>query len=150
MLQLPDGYIVKTENPDDSFFVYGELAHKGFVSKGYRLEIPNLGNAGNGLKNDLFLRLSGWLASQTLDKRIQLRYTRDADYRDVLHSYRDATANLASDVWSKHVRNGIFDKISRKITNRALRREYIDVYFSRLLSAFLKNGFIPESRRERF
>lgn len=149
MLQLPDGYIVQTENPDDSFFVYGELAPKGFVSKGYRLEIPNLGNAGNGLKNDLFLRLSGWLASQTLDKRIQLRYTRDADYRDVLHSYRDATENLASDVWSKHVRNSISDKIGRKITNRALRREYIDIYFSRLLSAFLKNGFLPESCRER-
>lgn len=42
MQQLPDGYIVKTENPDDSFLVYGELSGRGFVSKGYRLEIPNL------------------------------------------------------------------------------------------------------------
>ena len=37
MLQLPDGFIVQTENPDDSFIVYGELSPKGFVSKGYRL-----------------------------------------------------------------------------------------------------------------
>lgn len=62
MQQLPDGYIVKTENPDDSFLVYGELSGRGFVSKGYRLEIPNLGNANNGLKNDLFfpvVRLAG-------------------------------------------------------------------------------------------
>jgi len=87
MLQLPDGFIVQTENPDDSFIVYGELSPKGFVSKGYRLEMPNLGNAGNSLKNDLFLRLAGWLASQTLDKRIQIRYTRDADYRRMEQVY---------------------------------------------------------------
>lgn len=149
MIQLPDGYIVKTENPDDGFIVYGELSPKGFVSKGYRLEIPNLGNAGNGPKNDLFLRLAGWLASQTLDKRIQIRYTRDADYRDILASYREHTEKEASDLWSKYVRNDIFDKIHRKIAKRALRREYVDIYFSRKLSAFLKNGFIPESRRER-
>lgn len=61
MQQLPDGYIVKTENPDDSFLVYGELSGRGFVSKGYRLEIPNLGNANNGLKNDLFSGCpAGW------------------------------------------------------------------------------------------
>ena len=91
MLQLPDGFIVQTENPDDSFIVYGELSPKGFVSKGHRLELPNLGNAGNSLKNDLFLRLAGWLASQTLDKRIQIRYTRDADSRHIMNSYTEAT-----------------------------------------------------------
>ena len=104
MLQLPDGYIVRTEKPEESFIIYGDLNPKGFVSKGYRLEIPNLNNAGNGLKNDLFLRLSGWLASQTLDKRIQIRYTRDADYRDILYSYQSDTDNLAEDVWSKYTR----------------------------------------------
>ena len=149
MLQLPDGYIVKTENPDDSFIVYGELAPRGFVSKGYRLEIPNLNNAGNGLKNGLFLRLAGWLASQALDKRIQIRYTRDADYRDILHTYREQTEKSASDVWSRHVRRDIFGKMNRKIAKRALRREYVDIYFSRKLGAFMKNGFIPESLRER-
>ncbi len=149
MLQLPDGFIVQTENPDDSFIVYGELSPKGFVSKGYRLEMPNLGNAGNSLKNDLFLRLAGWLASQTLDKRIQIRYTRDADYRDIMNSYTDATENSASDVWSKYIRNEVAEEISGKIRKRALRREYIDIYFSRKLGAFLRNGFIPEAPNER-
>ncbi len=149
MLQLPDGYIVKTENPDDSFLIYGELSPRGFVSKGYRLEIPALGNAGNSLKNDLFLRLSGWLASQNLDKRLQLRYTRDADYRDILNTYQAATEKYADDVWSRHIRNGIYNKINRKITGRSLRREYVDIYFSRKLNTYLKGGFIPESPQER-
>ncbi len=143
MQQLPDGYIAES-----GFIVYGELSPKGFAAKGYRLEIPNLGNAGNGLKNDLFLRLAGWLASQTLDKRIQIRYTRDADYRDILNSYRNDTGNSV-DVWSRHVRDDIFDGINRKITKRALRREYVDIYFCRKLDSFLKNGSIPESNDER-
>ncbi|MDD5596455.1 MAG: DUF87 domain-containing protein [Victivallaceae bacterium] len=144
MRQLPDGYIAES-----GFIVYGELSPKGFAAKGYRLEIPNLGNAGNGLKNDLFLRLAGWLASQTLDKRIQIRYTRDADYRDILNSYRSDSDNSASDVWSRHIRNGIFEEINRKITRRVLRREYVDIYFCRKLGSFLKNGSIPESSGER-
>ena len=103
-MRLPNAYIVETEEPQNSFLVYGELNSKGFVSKGFRLEVPNLDNAGNALKNDLFLRLSGWLASQSLDKRIQIRYTRDADYRDILEKYRDDTEKYATDVWSKKIR----------------------------------------------
>ena len=83
-MRLPNAYIVQTANLQESFLVYGELSSKGFAAKGYRLEVPNLDNAGNALKNDLFMRLSGWLASLSLDKRIQIRYTRDADYRDIL------------------------------------------------------------------
>ena len=33
MLQLPDGYIVRTEKPEESFIIYGDLNPKGFVSK---------------------------------------------------------------------------------------------------------------------
>ena len=90
-MRLPNAYIVQTANPQESFLVYGELNSRGFAAKGYRLEVPNLDNAGNALKNDLFMRLSGWLASQSLDKRIQIRYTRDADYRDILERYKEDT-----------------------------------------------------------
>lgn len=148
MIELPDGFIVRTEDPADSFIIYGDLNPKGYAAKGYRLEIPNLNNAGNGLKNDLFLRLSGWLASQTLDKRIQVRYTRDADYRDILSSYRADTEQLAHDEWSKYIRGKIYDRMRDKISARQLRREYVDVYFARSLAPYLKNGFIPETPRE--
>ena len=148
MIELPDGFIVRTEDPADSFIIYGDLSPKSYASKGYRLEIPNLNNAGNGLKNDLFLRLSGWLASQTLDKRIQVRYTRDADYRDILSSYRADTEKLARDEWSKYTRGKIYDRMRDKISARQLRREYVDVYFARSLAPYLKNGFLPETPRE--
>lgn len=146
---LPNAYIVQTKDPNDSFLVYGELNSKGFASKGFRLEVPNLDNAGNALKNDLFLRLSGWLASQSLDKRIQIRYTRDADYRDILEKYRDDTEKYASDAWSKRIRSNNYQDFMKKIASRQLYREYIYVYFSRELRQFIGSDFQPEQEQDR-
>lgn len=148
-MRLPNAYIVQTEEPQNSFLVYGELNSKGFAGKGFRLEVPNLHNAGNALKNDLFMRLSGWLASQSLDKRIQIRYTRDADYRDILEKYRDDTEKSAEDAWSKRIRMENYHAFMRKIASRQLYREYVSVYFSRELRQFISSDFMPEQEQDR-
>lgn len=148
-MRLPNAYIVQTANPRESFLVYGELNSKGFAAKGYRLEVPNLDNAGNALKNDLFMRLSGWLASQSLDKRIQIRYTRDADYRDILERYKEDTEQYAADLWSRKIRSENYDDFMRRIAERRLYREYVSVYFSRELSQFIGSDFIPEQEQDR-
>ena len=148
-MQLPNGYIVQTANPDDSFFVYGELNENGFIAKGYRIGVPYLGNAGNALLNDLFVRLAGWLASQTLDKRIQIRYTRDADYHDILDSYREQTEQNVQDVWTRHTRETICNGCKADLEARRLRREYVYVFFARKIKPFMKSGFLPESYADR-
>ncbi len=148
-MRLPNAYIVQTANLQESFLVYGELSSKGFAAKGYRLEVPNLDNAGNALKNDLFMRLSGWLASQSLDKRIQIRYTRDADYRDILERYKEDTEQYAADLWSRKIRSENYDDFMRRIAERRLYREYVSVYFSRELSQFIGSDFIPEQEQDR-
>lgn len=148
-MRLPNAYIVQTANLQESFLVYGELSSKGFAAKGYRLEVPNLDNAGNALKNDLFMRLSGWLASLSLDKRIQIRYTRDADYRDILERYKEDTEQYAADLWSRKIRSENYDDFMRRIAERRLYREYVSVYFSRELSQFIGSDFIPEQEQDR-
>ena len=148
-MRLPNAYIVQTANPQESFLVYGELNSRGFAAKGYRLEVPNLDNAGNALKNDLFMRLSGWLASQSLDKRIQIRYTRDADYRDILERYKEDTEQYAADLWSRKIRSENYDDFMRRIAERRLYREYVSVYFSRELRQFIGSDFIPEQEQDR-
>lgn len=148
-MRLPNAYIVQTEEPQNSFLVYGELNSKGFAGKGFRLEVPNLHNAGNALKNDLFMRLSGWLASQGLNKRIQIRYTRDADYRDILEKYRDDTEKSAEDAWSKRIRTENYHAFMRKIASRQLYREYVYIYFSRELRQFISSDFMPEQEQDR-
>lgn len=148
-MRLPNAYIVQTANLQESFLVYGELSSKGFAAKGYRLEVPNLDNAGNALKNDLFMRLSGWLASQSLDKRIQIRYTRDADYRDILERYKEDTEQYAADLWSRKIRSENYDDFMRRIAERRLYREYVSVYFSRELRQFIGSDFMPEREQDR-
>lgn len=128
-MQFPNAYIVKTENPSDSFMIYGEMNEKGFAGKGFRMEVPNLKNAGNSLKNDLFIRLSGWLASQDKNKRIQIRYTRDGDYRDILQSYGSFTGAHDHE-WAKYIRREISEKNSGRPARGGLKREYVYVYLS--------------------
>ncbi len=147
-MQFPNAYIVKTENPLDSFIVYGEMNEKGFVSKGYRIEVPNLKNAGNGLKNDLFIRLSGWLASQDKSKRIQIRYTRDNDYRDILQSYEDFTERHDNE-WAKYIRKEVTLKKYSKSIDCHLTREYIYVYLSKGLKC-VAGDYFSECRNANF
>ncbi len=139
-MQFPNTYIVKTEDPSDSFLVYGEMNEKGFVCKGYRLEVPHLKNAGNGLKNDLFVRLSGWLASQDKSKRIQIRYTRDNDYRDLLQRY-EQKSECSGNEWVKRTRTQISSKNSLQSNNCHLKCEYIYVYLSKGLKSITSGCF---------
>ncbi len=139
-MQFPNAYIVKTENLSDSFIVYGEMNEKGFACKGYRIEVPNLKNAGNGLKNDLFVRLSGWLASQDKSKRVQIRYVRDKDYGNLLESYVNFTESHDNE-WTKHMRKNVAIKNSGKSNNRHLKREYVYVYLGKGLKGLQGDCF---------
>lgn len=134
-MRFPNAYIVKTDNPADSFMVYGELNEKGFVSKGYRIEVPNLKNAGNSLKNDLFVRLSGWLASQDKNRKIQIRYTRDGDYRDILQGY-DHFTEVHHNGWGGYIRREISGKNSARSARDGLKREYVYIYLGKSLKCF--------------
>lgn len=147
-MRLPDGYIVETAIPEAGFAIIGEMNDKGVAVKGYRLETPNLNNAGNHLKNDLYLRLVGYLASQSEDIRIQFRYTRDADYRDILERYRAETAKTEQP-WNRRCREGLLNRYEKMLTNRQLRREYVHVYVAFPLKRFTRWGFQPESKRDR-
>ncbi len=147
-MQFPNAYIVKTENPSDSFTVYGEMNEKGFAAKGYRIEVPNLKNAGNGLKNDLFVRLSGWLASQDQSKRIQIRYVRDKDYGNLLKSY-EQKSECSDSEWVKYIRTEISSKNSLENGFNHLKREYIYVYLSKGLKGLEGDSFL-EFRNSNF
>ena len=46
MIRYPNGYIIETDPPENAFFVYGELNAAGYIAKGFRLDVPNLSNAG--------------------------------------------------------------------------------------------------------
>ena len=71
MIRYPNGYIIETDPPENAFFVYGELNATGYVVKGFRLDVPNLSNAGWPQKNELYTHLQSYLSRFDASKRLQ-------------------------------------------------------------------------------
>ena len=88
MIRYPNGYIIETDPPENAFFVYGELNAAGYIAKGFRLDVPNLSNAGWPQKNELYTHLQSYLSRFDASKRLQFRYTKDSNYRKILEKYR--------------------------------------------------------------
>lgn len=147
----PNGYIVlpETLNSFESFIVYGEMDKNGYVSKGYKIEIPNLDNSGDSVKNSLFLRLANFLSRLEQDCKVQFRFTRDTDFNEILEPYNEQTQSLVKDCWSKSIRNSIYNNFIEQIKNRKVRREHVHVYFSIPIKNFKKDGLVPESVKSR-
>lgn len=94
MIRYPNGYIIETDPPENAFFVYGELNATGYVAKGFRLDVPNLSNAGWPQKNELYTHLQSYLSRFDASKRLQFRYTKDSNYRKILEN-----TNPTRSVW---------------------------------------------------
>ncbi len=97
MIRYPNGYIIQTVQAEDAFLVYGELNASGHVAKGFRLDVPNLSNAGWSQKNEIYTHLQSYLSRFDASKRLQLRYTKDANYDKILEKY-EADTERFSDV----------------------------------------------------
>lgn len=148
-MNFPDGYIVKTSDPMDSFLIYGEMNDSGHVAKGFRLHVPNLSYAGNEQKNVLYNCLVSYLAMADVNKRIQIKYERDSDYSDILRKYEADTDKYAREMFPKRVRGQIAEEVRKKIEKGDLKREYLYLYLSKPLRGFMPGSFDPTSKKER-
>lgn len=114
MIRYPNGYIIETDPPENAFFVYGELNAAGYIAKGFRLDVPNLSNAGWPQKNELYTHLQSYLSRFDASKRLQFRYTKDSNYRKILEN-----TNPIRSVWRMYRSAG--NSESRPLPNFGVR-----------------------------
>lgn len=125
---------MRTE-PADGYFgedmiVFEGLHRGGFIARGFEIIAPDLEHADpvhhNAFESDLVALLSvlkpGW--------RMQVQWTNDSDFRKPLQRYREDTATLATNEWSKRQRNERFVRYWRMVESGALRRERLRLYFT--------------------
>ena len=125
---------MRTE-PADGYFgedmiVFEGLHRGGFIARGFEVIAPDLEHADpvhhNAFESDLVALLSvlkpGW--------RMQVQWTNDSDFRKPLQRYREDTATLATNEWSKRQRNERFVRYWRMVESGALRRERLRLYFT--------------------
>ena len=147
MIRYPNGYIIETDPPENAFFVYGELNAAGYIAKGFRLDVPNLSNAGWPQKNELYTHLQSYLSRFDASKRLQFRYTKDSNYRKILEKYESDTERLASVPFCREFRKQTAAELRRQMEAHELWREHLTVYISRPAKDFISGALDVESEK---
>lgn len=137
----PNGWLA------ENLVVYHRIGNGGVVAKGYRIQVPDLRQASESsllLLNDALRRFLHTLDENT---RCQIAWSVNSDYRQELLKYDEVTQK-SSNEWSKRVREGIFDRLSKRMKNNQLRREQLVIFLSKSITTSTPLTLNPEQEAE--
>lgn len=126
-MSAPDGWFL------NDLIVFNELDSRGFVSKGYEIQPPDLRNASNEHRIACRDALRRFLHGLDSSVRVQFRWTVDSDYKDALLHYQSATERTANS-WTRHIRSERFNRYWKAMSEGVLRREKLELYLSRKIT----------------
>jgi hypothetical protein len=129
MSAVPNGWFI------NDLVVFNELDTRGFVSKGYAVEAPDLRNVSSRLLDHWEDLCTGFLHSLHTELRCQLRWRVDSDYARDLLAYRQATERLDPAAWPRLVREERFNRYWNAMKRRQLRRERCSIWLSKPIKA---------------
>jgi hypothetical protein len=139
--RAPNGFFVR------DLIVFNHLRSRGYVSKGFIFEAPDLTNSPATDLNEFQDKLCLLLASLHEEQRLQVQYFCDSDYKAELLRYQAETERFGN-VWTKRARNERFSRYWQAMTERKLRRQRVILYISRALENSPKSFRSAASRRE--
>jgi type IV secretion system protein TrbE len=122
-------------DPVDGYFgenviVFEGLYRAGFIARGFEVTPPDLENADPVHHNALESDLVAVLAAVKPHQRLQFQWDKGGKYRTALLRYRAETARLATNDWTKRVRNEVFVRAWQQDESGELRRERLRVYLT--------------------
>jgi hypothetical protein len=125
-MKAPNGWICH------DLIVWNELDKRGFVAKGFILEMPDLRHASERALDSFYESVRQFLHTLDESTRAQFRWSVDSDYRDVLLSYKSLTDERSeSDSWTAITRNERFNRYWQAMLSGQLRREKLVLFLSK-------------------
>lgn len=109
--------------------VFGSPERGGLAAKGFRLERPDLRGASYERLNAFQDQVRTLLALLAPGRRLQVQWWVDADYRQALLHYYEATQKIP-DPEVRRVRNERFARYWPRMMNGTLRREHLVIFLS--------------------
>jgi len=122
----------------DDLLIYGSLERGAIVAKGFYLEPPDLRGASFERLNAFQDRFRSLLALATPGRRMQFQWSCDADYRNELQRYHEATLKISEPV-VRRARNERFTRYWQRMQARELRRERPAVFLSIEITQYAGN-----------
>jgi type IV secretory pathway VirB4 component len=111
--------------------VFGDVDNSGYVSQGYKLQVPNMQSQSNGEKNSFADHVRRFLVSYEADTHLQFIFRRDSNYMSEIRAYDNDTRNLATNEWTRMVRNERTLRYLEGIKNRTLNRNHLYLFISK-------------------
>jgi hypothetical protein len=129
-MRAPNGWI------SHGFYIWNELDRRGFVSKGFVLEIPDLRHGSERALDGFYQSVRQFFHTLEESTRAQLRRSADSDYREELLSYKRITDERCEpDSWAAITRNERFNRYWQAMHLGRLRRERLVLFLSKRITA---------------
>jgi hypothetical protein len=129
-MNAPNGWI------SHDLLIWSDLDKRGFVAKGFVLEVPDLRHAGNRALNSFYNSVRQFLHTLEESTRAQFRWSVDSDYRKELLRYKAITDERCEpDSWTAIARNERFNRYWQAMLAGTLRREKLVLFLSKRINA---------------
>lgn len=127
-MKSPNGWFT------NDLLVWNDISSKGFVSKGFILEVPDLRQSSDDIRNDFHNTIRRFLHTLEESTRAQICWSVDSDYKTALLRYHKTTEEKATNDWVKHTRNERFNRYWKAMQGGKLRRERLYLYLSKKIT----------------
>lgn len=129
-MNAPNGWI------SHDLLIWNELDKRGFVAKGFVLQMPDLRHAGDRVLNSFYESVRQFLRTLEESTRAQFRWSVDSDYREELLSYKAITDERCEpDSWTGIARSEHFNRYWQAMQSGKLRREKLVLFLSKRITA---------------
>ena len=129
-MNAPNGWI------SHDLLVWNELDRRGFVAKGFVLEVPDLRHASAQALDSFYESVKQFLRTLQESTRAQFRWSVDSNYRKELLSYKETTDQRCEpDTWAAIARNERFNRYWQAMQSGKLRREKLVLFLSKRIDA---------------
>ena len=129
----PDGYFY------EGMIVFGFSASKDtLIGKGFYLEVEDTSSAANQTLNNLQEQIKSFLSTLGEDWQLQVQWSIDSDYRDILDCYHENTQQLMNEgdkPWTVAARSWRYADIRGAMESGLLRRERLACFLTRRCSS---------------
>jgi len=136
--------------PLKNLLAFNELDQRGFVSKGFRLETPNLTYIDDHYRNEWKDRCRNLIRSISQGDRLQINWTVTADFRKELQAYDQVTETKATNNWVKAYRGHKAYNYIQRMENRHLRRESPTVFLTKRIKTGKPAGLSAHELNEHY
>jgi len=145
--------IFETRPPDGWFdgdlcWFDSALTPATILSRGARVELPDLKSATDAAKEDYYEGFGSFLHQLGAEEAVKFQWRVDSDYHAELETYRERTKEATG--WCEAVRMERYMRYVEAMKAGKLRRERLDMYISKRCVSVPKKGFRTAEQIDRY